>query len=112
MIEARLYLLQRGSATVLGPLVIIHLGLILYAIQGGLSAAEILERTRGSVAWTVFYGAFVLAAAVHAPIGLRNLVREWLAWRGRSLEYATVGFGLILLLLGLRAVWAVVGGGA
>ena len=96
---------------VLGPLVIIHLGLILYAIQGGLSAAEILERTRGSVAWAVFYGAFVLAAAVHAPIGLRNLAREWLAWRGGSLEYATLGFGLILLLLGLRAVWAVVGGG-
>jgi len=40
---------------------------------------------------------------------LRNLAREWLAWRGRSLDYATLGFGLILLVLGLRAVWAVVG---
>lgn len=112
MIEARLYLLQRGSALVLGPMVLIHLGLILYAVEGGLSAAEILERTRGSIAWAVFYGVFVLAVAVHAPIGLRNLAREWLAWRGGSLEYATVGFGLILLALGSRAVWAVVGGGA
>lgn len=112
MIEARLYLLQRGSALVLGPLVLIHLGLILYAIGDGLTAAEILERTRGSVAWAAFYGIFVLAAAVHAPIGLRNLAREWLAWRGISLEVATLGFGLLLLALGARAVWAVVGGGA
>ena len=112
MIEARLYLLQRGSALLLGPLVLIHLGLILYAINDGLSAAEILERTRGSLAWAVFYGVFVLAAAVHAPIGLRNLAREWLFWRGASLDLATFVFGLILLALGLRAVWAVVGGGA
>jgi fumarate reductase subunit C len=112
MIEARLYLLQRGSALLLGPLVLIHLGLILYAIGDGLSAAEILERTRGSLAWALFYGVFVLAAAVHAPIGLRNLAREWLSWRGASLDLATFVFGLILLALGLRAVWAVVGGGA
>ena len=112
MIEARLYLLQRGSAMMLGPLVLIHLGLILHAIDDGLSAAEILERTRGSVAWAVFYGVFVLAVAVHAPIGLRNLSREWLGWRGRSLEWAVAAFGLLLLALGARAIWAVVGGGA
>jgi fumarate reductase subunit C len=112
MIEARLYLLQRASAMLLGPLVLIHLGLIVYAVGDGLSAAEILDRTRGNLAWALFYGVFVLAAAVHAPIGLRNLAREWLSWRGISLDLAALVFGFALLALGLRAVWAVVGGGA
>jgi fumarate reductase subunit C len=112
VIEARLYLVQRASAMLLGPLVLIHLGLILYAVGDGLSAAKILERTRGNVAWAGFYGLFVLAAAVHAPIGLRNLAREWLSWRGPSVNVATVLFGLVLLGLGLRAVWAVIGGGS
>ena len=112
MIEARLYLVQRASAMVLGPLVLLHLGLVLYAVGDGLSAAEILERTRGNVPWAGFYGLFVLAAAVHAPIGLRNLAREWLSWHGPSVNVATVLFGLVLFGLGLRAVWAVIGGGS
>jgi len=109
MIEARLYLLQRASAMLLAPLVLIHLGLIIYAVEGGLSAAEILERTRGSTLWAGFYGVFVLAVAVHAPIGLRNLLREWLSWRGRGIDLLVLAIGLVLLWLGLRAVWAVVG---
>jgi fumarate reductase subunit C len=112
MTEARLYLLQRGSAMLLAPLVLIHLALILYAVRDGLSAAEILDRTRGSVAWALFYGLFVAAVAVHAPIGLRNLAREWLAWHGPSVNVAVLAVGLVLLTLGIRAVWAVVGGGA
>ena len=112
MIEARLYLIQRASAMLLGPLVLIHLGLILYAVGDGLSAVEILERTRGNIAWAAFYGLCVLAAAVHAPIGLRNLAREWLSWRGPAVNVAVVLFGLILMGLGLRAVWAVIGGGS
>ena len=107
MREARLYLLQRLTAAVLTPLVLVHLGLILYAVQGGLSAAEILGRTRGSLAWGLFYGLFVLAASVHAPIGLRTVLREWAGWRGRGLDAAAVAFGLLLLALGLRAVAAV-----
>lgn len=95
----------------LAPLILIHLGLILYAVQDGLSAAEILERTQGNVAWAAFYGIFVVAAAVHAPIGLRNLAKEWLAWRGDSLNLGAILFGLLLAGLGLRAVLAVIGGG-
>ena len=49
--EATLFALQRLSAKLLAPLVIIHLALILYAVHGGLSAAEILDRTQGSAAW-------------------------------------------------------------
>ena len=108
MSEPLLYLLQRGTALILAPLVLTHLGLILYAVDGGLSAAEILGRTRGSVAWALFYGLFVLAVAVHAPIGLRNILAEWSPWRGRSLDLAMLGVSLLLLLLGLRAVWAVI----
>ncbi|MBM84942.1 MAG: succinate dehydrogenase [Rhodospirillaceae bacterium] len=111
MTDARLYLLQRATAVLLAPLVLVHLGLILHAVEAGLSAAEILQRTRGSIAWATFYGLFVLAVAVHAPIGLRNVAREWLAWGGRWLNWATFLMGVLLLWLGARAVWAVVGGG-
>ncbi len=102
-----LALMQRLSAAVLAPLVLIHVGLIIYAVRGGVSAAEILERTRGSLGWAVFYGLFVVAAAVHAPIGVRTLAREVTSWRGPGLDLAAAAFGLVLLLLGLRAVWAV-----
>jgi fumarate reductase subunit C len=106
--EARLFLAQRLSAALLAPMVLIHLGTILYAVRAGLSAEAILARTQGSLLWALFYGLFVLAAAVHAPIGLRAVLREWLGWRGRSLELAMIVFGLALAILGLRAVYAVV----
>ena len=109
MSESTLFVLQRLSAKLLAPLVIAHLVLILYAVHGGLSAAEILGRTQDSVAWALFYGLFVIAVAIHAPIGVRNIVHEWTRWRGRSLDVASVAFALALLALGLRAVAAVVG---
>ncbi len=108
MSEARLYLVQRLSAMVLAPLILVHLGLIVYAVRGGLSAAEILSRTQGSVLWALFYGIFVLAVALHAPIGLRNVLREWTPWRGQGLDWALTVFSCLLLVLGLRAVAAVV----
>ena len=40
MTETRFYLAQRLSAAVMAPLVLIHLGVMIYAIQGGLDAAE------------------------------------------------------------------------
>lgn len=106
--EALLFMLQRASAMVLAPLVLIHLVLMFYAVHGGLSAAEILGRTRGSVAWAVFYGLFVLAVSVHAPIGLRNLLREWTPWTGRMIGATAAAFAVILLVLGIRAVVGVV----
>ncbi len=109
MSEQRLFLLQRLTALLLAPLVLVHLALILYAVRGGLTAAGILDRTRGSVGWALFYGLFVLAAALHGSIGLRNILSEWTRWRGRGLDAAIVVFGLVLALLGIRAVYAVVG---
>jgi len=104
-----LYLAQRLTALILAPLVLAHLVLILIAVEGGLTAGEILGRTRGSVGWALFYGLFVLAAAVHAPIGLRNVIQEHTRWRGRSLDAAMLALGLVLAGLGGRAVFAVVG---
>lgn len=102
-----MWLAQRGSAAVLALCVIVHLAVIILAVRGGLSAAEILGRTRGSVGWAAFYGLFVVAVAIHAPIGLRSIVREHSWWRGRSLDVAAIIVGIGLLFLGLRAVAAV-----
>jgi fumarate reductase subunit C len=106
--NVRLYVWQRLTAALMVPLMLVHLAVIFYATQKGLSAADILARTRGSMAWAVFYGAFVAAAAVHAPIGLRTVLAEWTPLRGRARDLAAIAFGILLLLLGLRAVVAVV----
>lgn len=106
--EARLWYWQRVSAMALGVFVLVHLGIIFYAVRGGLTAAEILGRTQGSWGFAVFYGLFVLSAAVHAPIGLARIAEEWLGWRGRKVDLFMMLFGLLLLVTGLRAVFAVV----
>ena len=50
MLTVRLYMLQRITALLMAPLVLGHLAMMIYAIQGGISAAEILGRTQGSIA--------------------------------------------------------------
>jgi fumarate reductase subunit C len=105
--EVRLWAAQRATAAVLALCVAVHLVTLVYAVRGGLTAAEILERTRGSVAWAAFYGVFVLAAALHAGIGVRNTLSEWLGLKGDPLELAATVFALLLTIMGLRAVWAV-----
>jgi fumarate reductase subunit C len=105
--ETILWLAQRASAAMLAVCVVVHLALILYAVRGGLSAAEVLGRTRGSLAWLAFYLVFVLAAAVHAPIGLRAILREWTSWRGASLDVCVAGVGAFLAIIGVRAALAV-----
>lgn len=102
-----LWAAQRASAGVLALFVLVHLATMIYAVQGGLSADEILGRTRGNVAWMVFYTLFVLATVVHVPIGLRNITAEHFGWRGGWLEAFTVAVGVVLLVMGLQAVWAV-----
>jgi fumarate reductase subunit C len=104
---AVLFLAQRASAMVLAFAVTVHLATILYAVRGGLTAGEILGRTRGNGWFLAFYVLFVLAVSVHAPIGLRNVIREWTPWRSRSLDLAVVIVALALLELGLRSAWAV-----
>jgi fumarate reductase subunit C len=107
-VNVRLYVWQRATAAIMAPLVLIHLAVIFYAMRKGFSAAEILARTRGSVAWATFYGLFVLAVSIHAPIGLRTIMTEWTPLRVRYCDTIAILFGLLLLALGLRAVAAVV----
>ena len=104
---AILFFAQRATAFVLALAVAVHLGTILYAGRGGLTAADILARTHGNLWFLSFYAAFVIAVAIHAPIGLRNILREWTPWRGHSLDLALALFAVLLLVLGLRAVIAV-----
>jgi fumarate reductase subunit C len=106
--NVRLYLWQRLTAAVMAPLVFVHIALIFYATRQGLSAADILSRTHGSLAWTGFYGIFVAAAAVHASIGVRNILTEWTPLDDWRAGLFAIGFGLTLALLGFRAVAAVV----
>ena len=70
-------------------------------------AGEVLARTRDNHWFFAFYVLFVLAVAVHAPIGLRNVLREWTRWHGRSLDVALALFAALLLILGVRAALAV-----
>ena len=107
--EAMLWVGQRATAAILAVCVIVHLATIIYAVRGGLSAGEILARTRGSIAWGTFYSVFVIAAAIHGAIGVRTVAAEWLGFRGDAAEVAMTVIGLALTILGLRAVVAVVG---
>jgi fumarate reductase subunit C len=105
--ETWLWIAQRTSAALLALCVLVHLVTIIYAVQKGLSGAAILGRTRGNAVGLGFYSIYVLALAVHAPIGLRTLCQEWLGWRDSSLDWCALAAGTALLLFGLRAAWAV-----
>lgn len=104
--ETRLWLAQRASAAVLGLCVLVHLITIIYATRGGLSGAEILARTRGNTAWLAFYVVFVLAVAIHVPIGLRAIATEWLGWSGKIRDGLLAAAGVALVISGLGAAWA------
>ena len=107
MLDLRLYMAQRISAMVMIPLTVGHLAVIVYAIEGGLTTAEILGRTQGSVFWVLFYGSFVRAVSVHAAIGVRVIAHEWLRMKGAWLSALTWTVCLVLLVMGARAVIAV-----
>ncbi len=107
-----LFVLQRLSALVMAPLVLAHLVLIVYAVRDGLTAGEILSRTQGHWGWISFYTVFVLCVSIHVPIGFRNIMIEWLAIGRRLANALSSLMGLLLLLMGLRAVVAVSGVGS
>lgn len=111
MLTLRLYMMQRITALLMAPLVLGHLAMMIYAIQGGISAEEILGRTQGSFVWFLFYGTFVVAVAIHGAIGLRVLAHEWGGVKGPVLEAVMWVIGAGLFALGARAVWAVTFGG-
>lgn len=105
--QVLLWAAQRASAAVLAVCVLVHLVTVIYAVRNGLSAAEILGRTRGSIEWAAFYVVFVTAVAVHAPIGLRTFLSETFNWRGGGLDITVMAVALLLAGAGFRAVYAV-----
>ena len=104
---AILFVAQRLTALVLAFAVTVHLATILYAVRTGVTAGQILERTRDNGWFLAFYLLFVAAIAIHAPIGLRNVIGEWTRWRGWTLDVVLVLVAIGLLLLGVRAALAV-----
>jgi len=106
--EARLWVAQRVTAMALAVFVLVHLVTIIYAVRNGLAGADILSRTRGSVGVAVFYGLFVMAAAIHGSIGLRTVAIERLRMRPNAAAMFAFMIGVLLVVTGLRAVFAVV----
>lgn len=104
-----LFVLQRLTAAILGPFVLIHLVVILYAVRGGLTAADILARTQGSVWWIGFYGLFVVAVAIHGPIGVRRILMEWFRMNATVVNVLCALLAALMLVMGMRAVVAVGG---
>jgi fumarate reductase subunit C len=102
-----LYVWQRTTAAVMAPMIVVHVVVIFYATRHGLSAADILARTSGNIGWGIFYALFVVAASIHAAIGVRNVLAEWSRLGDRGAGIAAFAFGFVLLGLGLRAVVAV-----
>ena len=107
MWDLRLYVVQRVTAMLMVPLILGHLIIIFYATQTGITAENILARTSGSVGWAVFYGVFVVLAAMHGAIGVRSVLREWSSLRGPVLDAIMFCFAGLLIALGARAVIAV-----
>ncbi len=102
-----LYVWQRATAAVMAPMIVVHVAVIFYATRHGLGAADILARTGGNIGWAVFYALFVVAASIHAAIGVRNVLAEWSPLGDRGAGIAASALGFVLLGLGLRAVVAV-----
>jgi fumarate reductase subunit C len=105
--QARRWYWQRISAMVLAVCVVLHLAGMIWAVRGGLGAAEILARTQGNALFAAFYAVFVLACAVHVPIGLMAIAREWWRWPPAAALWFARGVTAMLVVLGLRAVWGV-----
>lgn len=103
------FVLQRASAAVLALCVVVHLATIIYAVRHALSAQAIVARMHANVFWPAFYALFVVAVAVHAPLGLRAVADEWLGLRGRATDAVLAVIALVLLGGGLYAVASLAG---
>ena len=106
--NVRIYVWQRATAALIAPLVLVHIAVIFYATRNGMTAADVLSRTRGSIVWASYYGLFVAAASIHAAIGVRNVLTEWSPLTDRRAGLFAIVLGLLLAALGARAVFAVV----
>lgn len=91
---------------VLALAVVVHLVTMILAVRGGLSAAEIAARLSGNGAWLAFYLVFVLAAAVHAPLGVRTVLAETTSLAPRVVDAIAALFAVVLAVVGATAAFA------
>lgn len=110
--QTLLWLAQRLSGAVLALTVTVHLVTLIYAVRGGLSAAEIIARVHGNVAWLVFYLTFVAAAAIHAPLGLRVILAETTPLKAPLPGMLASLLGVALAVVGARAALLLFAAGA
>ncbi len=109
-LETWLWLAQRASAALLAGFVLVHLVTLVIVVRGGLDAAGILARVGGSAGWLTFYLLFVLAAAVHAPIGVRTVLRESTSLSEAALDALALVMATLLLGAGASAVFSLYAG--
>lgn len=100
-------MLQRASAAVLGALLVVHLATIIYANRGGLTIAEITGRLQSSFLWQLMYAVFIVAALVHAAIGIRNVLAETPAIPGSVSAGIIIAYTLGSATLGVLAILAI-----
>jgi fumarate reductase subunit C len=108
MTEIRIYIVQRVTALLMIPFILLHVAVIFHAISEKLTADQILARTGGSITWGLFYGAFVVLASVHGAIGIRTVIREWTPLDNAIADIFAIAMCMVLMILGMRAVAAVV----
>ena len=99
------WLAQRLSAVVLAICSIVHIGGIIVAVQHGLTTVEITNRVGANIGWFLFYSIFIISAAIHAPLGLRNILSEMTEISNEIVNIFSLVFCLIILLLGLKTTW-------
>jgi fumarate reductase subunit C len=102
-IETTLWLIQRLGAMVLAITVTVHIGSIILAMRGGLSAHEIITRVQGNMVWFAFYLVFIIAVAVHGPLGLRTVLREMTPLPAPVINMLMAAFAVLLAGMGWRA---------
>ena len=107
MRETWFYAAQRITAMILLPMVVAHLATIIYASKVGLTADAILARTQASPWLAVFYASFVIAASIHAPLGIRMILLEWARMSRPVAGWCSFVLFLLLLGLGMRGVVAI-----
>ena len=107
--ETLLWLAQRITAGILAFAVIVHLATIIMAMEGGLSAREIIDRLRGNTAWLVLYIVFVVSVAVHAPIGLRTILREITPLKMSMIDGLMALLSVMLVWTGVQAILGLYG---
>ena len=102
-----LFVAQRLTGALLAALLLVHLGTIIFAVQGELTVAEIVGRVRGNTYWIIFYGVFIVAAIVHSMIGLRNVLTEMSNIHRRIIDSAVLLYVILSIFLGFEALQAI-----